>query len=389
MSDYTDVLSNTQTLISFRSITPNDAKSHAWLMEALERFEYNCSELNHDDVTNFLAIPKNGLNESTILFVGHTDVVPANETEWQYPPFEPTWADDILYGRGAVDMKSSIAAMLSVIAKNYHNHIYSNVAFLITSNEEGENNFGIEYVLKHHSHLLKNVKRVLIGEPTSENSVGDTIKVGRRGSLNLLINIKGQAGHVAYPQRCHNPIDKGLAIMRQLNEFKWGKAYPNFNSSKMTIVNVCSNSNVFNATPSECEIKINWRFNPSITIDIIQNKLFEILNTFKTNDIKISTQWFNQTTPFYNTSLKFANEVKNAISNDQNENVCFSTSGGTSDARFFDTRQFEVVELGPRNYSAHKTNEHISKTDLLQLKQLYENIVKSHAISCSNLDHQV
>ena len=212
MSDYTDVLLNTQTLLSHPSVTPNDGGSHLWLMSALNKLGYKTSEINHGDVKNFLAIPKGGLNKQTILFVGHTDVVPANDAEWKYPPFNPTWDNDILYGRGAVDMKSSIAAMLASVATLQKANHSANVAFLITSNEEGESNFGIEYVLKHHKQLFTNVHKVLIGEPTSNKHLGDTIKIGRRGSINLKINIVGKSGHVAYPSEYHNPLDLSLKI---------------------------------------------------------------------------------------------------------------------------------------------------------------------------------
>lgn len=387
MSDYTDVLTNTQTLISFPSVTPDHAGSHAWLIKALKSFDYHCQEINHGDVSNFLAIPKDGLNNDTILFVGHTDVVPANADEWQHPPFKAEIKNNILYGRGAVDMKSSIAAMLAVVAEHHKNNQNPNIAFLITSNEEGETNFGIEYVLNHHRNLLGNVKKVLIGEPTSESRVGDTIKVGRRGSLNLKINIYGQAGHVAYPKQCHNPNDTAISIMHAVINHTWGKAYPDFDDSKATVVNINSNSDVFNATPSLCSIKLNWRFNPSLTIDMIKDTISNIIQTHSQHGCQIECLWLNQANPFFNQSLDFAYQVQKAIKCESMKQASFSTSGGTSDARFFSTTDFELVELGPRNYSAHKVDEHITTEDLYALKAAYQKIALSNVTSCSNQDH--
>ena len=386
MSDYTDVLFNTQTLISFSSVTPNDAGSHQWLMKALKGFGYHCREINHNNVTNFLAVPSDGLNADTILFVGHTDVVPANVSEWKHPPFNAVIDNGVLYGRGAVDMKSSIAAMLAVVAECHQNQKKPNIAFLITSNEEGESDFGIEYVLKHHSDLLKNIKKVLIGEPTSEHHIGDTLKVGRRGSLNLKINISGQAGHVAYPKQCQNPLDVAIDIMYAMNNHTWGHTYPNFDDSKITIVDIDSNSNVFNATPSTCSIKMNWRFNPSLTIETIKHTVQEIIFTNNHKAFEIECAWLNQAKPFFNQSLTFAHQIQQALAEGSCKKALLSTSGGTSDARFFSTDHYELVEFGPRNYSAHKTDEHISINDLQALKNAYMKIALINITSYSTQD---
>ena len=385
MSDYTDVLFNTQMLISFKSITPDDGGSHAWLANAFTELGFKVEELNHGKVKNLLIKPIEGFQESTVLFVGHTDVVPADEQDWDYPPFSGKISDTILYGRGAVDMKSSIAAILSVIALKCQQGKKPNIGLLLTSNEEGESDFGIEYVLKHHKNKLDNIKKVLIGEPTSSCSIGDTIKVGRRGSLNLLMTVSGKPGHVAYPEKCYNPIEVSLKLIQKLQDINWSKKFPNFDQSNMTIVDLASNNNVFNTTPKQVEIKINWRFNPNFSVEKIKTIVNDLINIqFATS--KICCHWKNQAEPFYNHSLDFAKSIGIAIESVTKIKPKLSTSGGTSDARFFDPSKFELVELGPCNQFAHKTNEQIPIKDLITLASIYDQVLEREATLCSSQD---
>lgn len=389
MSDYTDVLTNTQTLISFKSVTPNDAGCQDWLASAFASLGYNCEQLDHNEVKNLLAIPKLGLTKNTVLFVGHTDVVPTQASKWHTDPFTPTIIDNKLYGRGTVDMKSSIAAMLAAVSKRSANSQYSDIAFLITSNEEGETDFGIEHVLKHFSHKIKPVTNILIGEPTSDKSVGDMIKIGRRGSLNLKIDIVGKSGHTAYPKQCSNPIDSAQLIINALTKHTWGTTFPNFDLTKMTIVGINASNDVFNTTPEHCTIKVNWRFNPSLKLTDIKETTELIVKNISSQAIKTNCTWYNGTEPFYNENGKFAKKLKSIIEKNTQRKTTLSTTGGTSDARFFKGSHYDLVEFGPKNQMAHKINEHISLNDLESLTKLYGCMLDELATEYNTLDHLI
>lgn len=391
MNDYTDILLNTQTLVRFPSITPNDHGTHAWIADALSIFGYTCQSIDHDGVTNLLAVPKQGLNSETLLFVGHSDVVPVAGQTWSYDPFAGIIDKDYLIGRGTVDMKASIAAMITAIATLYQQKQYANIALLITSNEEGDKHFGIEYVLKHHGQTLDAIQYVLIGEPTSVNQIGDTIKVGRRGSLNLTLKLNGPSEHVAYSDPSHNVVHIMNHLVHTITQTTWGDAHPHFQDTQMTVVGMHANSDVFNVTSSTCHANINWRYNPSLTSAMIVDQINAIIDATPLSHCSIETNWYATANPFYSKHMDLANRIAQCIATQTNDLPQQSTAGGTSDARFFDTEKHQVVEFGPRHAYAHQPNERIHINELKQLANIYLSIANafSHDMHHEALDHLV
>jgi succinyl-diaminopimelate desuccinylase len=391
MNDYTDILLNTQTLIRFPSITPNDHGLHAWMANALSGFGYQCHSIEHADVTNLLALPKHGLNAETLLFVGHSDVVPVAGQAWSCDPFAAVIDQAHLIGRGAVDMKSSLAAMMTAIATLHQQKKYPNIALLITSNEEGDNNFGIEYVLKHHGKALDAIQYVLIGEPTSVNQIGDTIKVGRRGSLNLTLKLNGSSEHVAYSQPTNNVVHIMNRLLHTITQTTWGESHQHFQDTQMTLVGMQANSEVFNVTSTTCHANINWRYNPSLTSEKIMEQINTIIDATPLGQCTIETHWYATADPFSSQKLDFAHHIAQCIFSQTQNLPEFTTSGGTSDARFFNPDKHQVVEFGPRHAYAHQANESIHVDELQQLADIYLSIANafSHEVDGESLDHLV
>ncbi len=370
----TEVLKLCQKLIACPSVTPEDAGCQSVMIDELKALGFEIHPLNFGNIQNFWA--QRGQAKPLMVFAGHTDVVPVgDETEWTHPPFQPTVENGYLYGRGTADMKGSLAAMLiatKAFLKAYPNHEGS-IGFLITGDEEGPAIEGtvkvIEY-LKQHSIQMD---YCIVGEPSSASRLGDTLKVGRRGSLNGKLKIHGIQGHVAYPEKADNPIHKSLGVLKTLCEINWDQGSEFFPPTSFQISNIHSGTGVTNVIPASIEVLINWRFSNLITADEIKTQVQGLLEE---NNIKYDIEWVLSGSPFLTQSQKLISVCSGVI-----ESFCgikpeLSTSGGTSDARFIAPTGCEVVELGPCNQTIHQVNECIAIQELEDLVKIYEGILQ-------------
>lgn len=363
-------------LLARPSVTPKDEGCQQLLAQYLEPLGFAISHLPQNNVSNFYAI--RGSQQPTLCFAGHTDVVPTGDLNaWRHPPFTPTIEDKTLYARGAADMKSSIAAMATAcerfIAK--HPNHKGSIAFLITSDEEGPAIDGTHAVLK----ILKERNQIpawcLVGEASSTDKLADTIKVGRRGSITGYLKIIGKQGHVAYPQLAKNPIHHAMAALADIAALTWDEATPPFPATSLQFANIHAGTGATNVIPGVLEANFNLRFSPQITPEHIQET---VENVLKKHGCEYEIKWTIGGKPFYTPdSSQFIKTVAHTIEKTLGYAPILSTSGGTSDGRFFAEFGSEVVEVGPINASIHQVNENINVDELEQLSMLYEAILVS------------
>lgn len=319
---------------------------------------------------------RRGSQAPLLVFAGHTDVVPPGPAEqWQSPPFEPTIRDNKLYGRGAADMKSSVAAMTTAcenFVKAYPNHRGS-IALLLTSDEEGPAIDGTIKVIEQLQAREEIIDWCIIGEPTSVNTIGDTLKIGRRGSLSATLQIKGLQGHVAYPQLAKNPIHDFAPALAELTTFDWDSGNEHFPATTFQISNLNAGAGVTNIIPGVLKVDFNLRFSTEITVDSIKDKIEQLL---KKHQLNYEIDWHFPSNPFYCKPAELVRACEEAIYEILQIKADLSTDGGTSDGRFIVSTGAQVVELGPVNESIHKVNECIDVAALNQLARLYENIMQ-------------
>lgn len=365
-----------QELIRCPSVTPEDAGCQNILIERLQKVGFTIQQISEKGVSNFFA--KKGENSPSFCFAGHTDVVPpGDESAWQSPPFSPSLRDGYLFGRGAADMKSGIAAMVTAcerFIKNHPKHLGS-IAFLITSDEEGPALFGTQAVLK----ILKAQNQIpewcLVGEASSVHSLGDTLKVGRRGSFTADLKIFGKQGHVAYPALANNAIHIALLALDEIANVKWNDAKDPFPATTLQFTNIHAGTGTNNVIPGTLQAQFNLRFAPTTTPEYIENTVKNILEAHK---LKYEITWRLSAKPFYtDTQSILIQKVANTIEKELGINPELSTSGGTSDGRFFAEYGVKVVELGPINATIHQVNECIAVEELDKLSHVYEKILES------------
>lgn len=370
-----DVVEYLQTLIRFKSVTPEQAGAIDWLIKQLTELGFNYEKFTINGVTNLIASIKFKEGPS-IAFSGHIDVVPATGDAWLSPPFEGKIVNGAIFGRGAADMKGGVAAMLSA-TKNLITNTSTKVGtlyWLITSDEEGEAEFGS---LEIANRLISQgivLDGCIVGEPTSSIQVGDTIKNGRRGALSARITVRGKAGHVAYPQNTLNAAHLGAKIVNLLSEQVW---LLDEASSKTTlqVTGININNVVDNLVPSECEITFNVRYSHGYNSTAVKALLLNTLNEFLE---KISITWERPCEPYYtsaNTNGCLIAQVEEAIYEQTGSYPLLSTSGGTSDGRFFSNNHTQVIECGVLNKTIHQTNEHVSINDLIKIEGIYTNLL--------------
>lgn len=371
------LIETTQQLIACPSVTPKDAGCQSLLTKHLQRLGFEIEHLPFGEVNNFWA--KHGKKEPLFAFAGHTDVVPTGPLEkWGTPPFEPTIKNGLLYGRGSADMKGSLAAMLFACEKfilENPNHPGS-IAWLITSDEEGPSIDGTAKVIE----LLKkrNVKidYCLVGEPTCEEKLGDTLKIGRRGSLSGHLVIQGKQGHIAYPQLAKNPIHLFSPVLAELLCTQWDNELtnPDFQETSFQLSNIHAGTGAGNVIPDILDIKFNFRYSPVTTAEKLQDRVEAIL---KKHHVEFTLNWLpGGGKPFLSSAGKLRNTAVSAIKEITGVDPNLSTSGGVSDARFIAPLGAEVVEFGPCNRSIHQINECISMLELEQLALIYEALLK-------------
>lgn len=362
-------------LISRRSVTPEDAGCQAVMIGRLEALGFQVERLRFEDVDNFWA--RRGNSGPVYAFAGHTDVVPTGpEDQWQVPPFEPTIRDGLLYGRGAADMKGSLAAMITGVERFVASHPDhpGSIAFLITSDEEGPSVNGTVKVIEHLEARGEKITGCVVGEPTSTNHVGDVIKNGRRGSLGGILTVHGVQGHVAYPHLAENPIHSSAPALAELCAQAWDQGNEFFPATTFQISNINAGTGANNVIPGELEVVFNFRFSTEVTEAELRQHVEEILSR---HNMKYTLDWNLSGNPFLTPSGELVDAACAAVKTVQDFDTELSTSGGTSDGRFIAPTGAQVVELGPRNATIHKVDECVEVDDLDTLSTLYEKILEN------------
>ena len=364
-----------QELISRKSVTPEDGGCQELIAKRLERAGFKCEPMKFGDVTNLWA--RRGKDHPVVCFAGHTDVVPTGPlSEWHSDPFVPTIRDGKLYGRGAADMKSSIAAFV-VAAESFvreqPNHSGS-IALLITSDEEGPSVDGTVKVVEALKRRNELIDYCIVGEPTSVDWLGDMLKNGRRGSLSGKLVVKGVQGHVAYPHLARNPVHLLAPALAELARTEWDKGNESFPPTTWQVSNIHAGTGAGNVIPGSVQIDFNFRFSTESTDASLKQRVEAIL---KKNGLDYAVEWTLGAKPFLSKNGRLAKTVQEASKRHTGRSAELSTTGGTSDARFIIDICPEVIELGPVNASIHKLNEHIELAQLETLPRIYQDILRA------------
>lgn len=370
MSELKDILTS---LIAFPSITPEDKGCQSFMIEYFKKQGFSCQTLNKEPVSNFFACY--GSEGPLLVFAGHTDVVPVGEhSKWQTDPFILSEQDGMLYGRGVADMKGSLACMM-LMAKRFitqYPSFYGRLGFLITSGEEGDDyHLGTPYVMEQLKQQGIAIDYCIVGEPSSTNTVGDVLKIGRRGSLSAKIRVQGKQGHVAYPHLAENPIHKISAALAQFTSTQWDKGNDYFPPTSMQITYLNAGGHASNIIPGELNMHINFRYSTEQTEDSLKEQTHAL---FEQHYLNAETEWRLSGQPFLTSKGVLLDHCKQAIKHHTGITTELSTSGGTSDGRFIAPYGVEVVELGPVNASIHQVNECVSLKELQVLEALYYSI---------------
>jgi succinyl-diaminopimelate desuccinylase len=364
-----------RSLIARPSVTPADAGCQALLGERLEQFGFTIKHLRYGDVDNLWA--RRGTARPLFVFAGHTDVVPPGPLEsWDSDPFDPVIREGYLYGRGAADMKSSIAAMVTACERFVaaHPDHRGSIAFLITSDEEGPAIDGTVKVLEYLNERDENIDWCLVGEPSSQQHTGDVIKNGRRGSLNGRLRIYGKQGHVAYPQLADNPIHRAAPVIAELAAVEWDRGNEHFPPTSFQISNIHAGTGAGNVIPATLDMLFNLRFSTENTAAAIRGRVRKILDR---HNLNYDLDWTLSGEPFLTPSGVLIDAARAAIRTVTGTEPELSTGGGTSDGRFIAPNGAQVVELGPVNATIHKTNECVKVSELDKLSRAYEEILQN------------
>tara|TARA_A100001015_G_scaffold321255_1_gene451040 strand:+ start:5231 stop:6367 length:1137 start_codon:yes stop_codon:yes gene_type:complete len=360
-------------LIEKKSVTPNDDGCQEYIKNELSGYGFVHENINLEDVKNIWL--RKGSKRPLLVFAGHTDVVPpGNINEWKTKPFVPEVKDNILYGRGASDMKSSISAMISAaqkFVKDNPDHKGS-IGFLLTSDEEGPAKYGTQKVIEKFKKDDIEIDYCVVGEPTSSEKFGDTIKNGRRGSLTGYLKIIGIQGHIAYPELAKNPIHITGSLISKLNDYEWDNGNKYFPKTSFQISSVKSDEVASNMIPRSIDIVFNLRFSSELTQDDIKNNFKNIISKF---NCEYEIDWNCSAEPFITNEGRLTKVLQEAIKETVNINSNLSTTGGTSDARFISQHAKETVEFGPLNKTAHKINENINLQNLTDLEKIYYKVL--------------
>ena len=368
-----------EVLMAKASITPQDAGCQSYLIYKLEKLGFFCEKYTINGVSNLVARWGQGPNH--FAFSGHTDVVPPGPLDkWKSPPFSPVISKNKLYGRGAADMKTGIAAMLAATERTIASLDKEKVSFwwLITSDEEGEAEWGSKWIAEYLASKNVQLDMCLVGEPSASASTGDTIKIGRRGSLSGTIHIAGKQGHVAYPKTAVNAIHKASNVINALTQYPFDKGSDDFPGTTLQITHMDTGSFTDNIVPSAVRIEFNVRYSWQFNQNSLSVLLRSIINSIDT-EAEVS---FSRPCEAYLSKPNSNAEhcliacVEKAIKGATGRYPVISTSGGTSDGRFFASEHTQVVEVGVPNTTIHQINEHIHVSDLLTLEDIYTDILK-------------
>ena len=369
-------------LIKIESISPKDKGCFDLIEPILSELGFISERINYKNVENLYSVYGN--SGPTFCFLGHTDVVPTGpENLWTHPPFSAKKVDDKIYGRGAADMKGNICAFLKALSEfvNSEKNLNFKIAVLLTSNEEGESDDGfIDILLDKLIQRGEKIDYCLVGEPSSSEIVGDTIRIGRRGSLSGKLKILGKQGHIAYPEKIINPIFLVSNIITELKEKKWDVGNDHFQPTSFQISNINSGTGAGNIVPGELVMDFNFRFCSESTSEGLIEEFEKILNS---HDIDYKVEWNLSGLPFLTTKTYFVDLVIDSIKKVLGREPVINNGGGTSDGRFMPVMDAEIVELGPLNETIHKIDENVSLKDLKDLSKIYLEILKKIATSNS------
>ncbi|MFK7830829.1 MAG: succinyl-diaminopimelate desuccinylase [Congregibacter sp.] len=367
-------LALTCALIERESVTPHDAGCQALMIQRLEALGFECTSLPFGDTLNFWA--QWGDSGPLIAFAGHTDVVPAGPIEdWESEPFTPDIRDGLLFGRGAADMKASLAAMITACEDFLADAQPSSgrIGFLITSDEEGPATHGTVKVMQWLEEHGVFIDYCVVGEPSSSTVLGDTIKNGRRGSLNGTLRLHGRQGHVAYPQHADNPIHRALPALQALTSRLWDTGNEHFPPTSFQITNIHAGTGATNVIPGSLELWLNFRFSTEQTSLGLQKAVEDCL---RQHEVTADIDWTLSGEPFLTEAGALVDAAQAAILEVTGQPGILSTAGGTSDGRFIAPYGAQVVELGPINASIHRVNEHVRVDDLPRLAAIYRCILQ-------------
>lgn len=367
------VIELAQQLIRRPSLSPDDAGCQALLIARLEAIGFTVEQMHIGDTLNFWATRGQG---ETLAFAGHTDVVPPGDANrWISPPFEPSIRDGMLFGRGAADMKGSLAAMVVAaerfVAANPHHK--GRLAFLITSDEEASAVNGTVKVVERLMARNERMDFCLVGEPSSTEVVGDVVKNGRRGSMTANLTLHGVQGHVAYPHLADNPVHRAMPALNELVATEWDQGNEFFPPTSMQIANVQAGTGSNNVIPGEFFVQFNFRFSTELTDQMIKDRVAALLDR---HQLRYTLEWNVSGQPFLTTRGKLVDAVVNAVAHYNEIKPQLLTTGGTSDGRFIARMGAQVVELGPVNATIHKINECVKASDLQMLSRMYQRIME-------------
>ncbi len=370
----TTALELAQELIRRASITPDDAGCQPLLIARLEALGFDITPLPFGAVSNFWA--RLGTQAPLVVFAGHTDVVPTGpESAWATPPFTPTLQDGRLCGRGAADMKSSLAAMIVATEQllEHKPQLDGSIGFLITSDEEGDATDGTARVMDWLDESGVHIDHCIVGEPSSHQRTGDVVRNGRRGSLNGWVRVRGVQGHVAYPELVRNPIHAAAPAFAELAARSWDDGNGDFPPTSFQISNIQAGTGATNVVPGELEARFNFRFNTEQSPETLQAA---VIACFDRHDLEYTLRWSVSGLPFLTPEGELTGAVCDAVESVMGYRPVLSTSGGTSDGRFIAPRGAGVVELGPVNATIHKVDEHIEIGEIDSLTRIYQQVLK-------------
>ena len=362
-------------LISRPSVTPADEGCQALMMDRLGKLGFNNESMRFEDVDNFWS--RRGSAGPVFCFAGHTDVVPSGPAdEWNSEPFTPEIRDGLLYGRGAADMKGSLAAMLTATERFVTRHPAhrGSIAFLITSDEEGPAKNGTVRVVQALEARQEKIDWCLVGEPSSTRHVGDVVKNGRRGSLGCVLTVRGIQGHVAYPHLARNPVHQLAPVLAELAATEWDQGNEFFPGTTFQVSNIHAGTGATNVIPGICELTFNFRFSTETTHESLRQRVEGLLEK---RGLDYTLDWNLSGLPFLTPRGELVAAAQQAIRKVAGFETELSTAGGTSDGRFIAPTGTQVLELGPLNATIHQVNECVSVADLDRLSSMYEQILEN------------
>ena len=371
MSDTLDLAID---LISRASVTPEDAGCQEAMMQRLAALGFRNEPMRFADVDNFWA--RRGDTGPVLCFAGHTDVVPAGPRgKWQSDPFAPTIRDGMLYGRGAADMKGSLAAMVTATERFVARHPdhRGSIAYLITSDEEGPSINGTVKVVETLEARNEKIDWCLVGEPSSNHVLGDVVKNGRRGSLGAVLSVRGRQGHVAYPHLARNPVHEVAPALAELAATVWDNGNEFFPQTTFQVSNIHAGTGATNVIPGECEVLFNFRYSTETTHESLRERVQAVLDR---HGLDYTIEWTLSGLPFLTPRGELVDAAQRAIKAVAGIETELSTAGGTSDGRFIAPTGAQVLELGPLNATIHQVDECVAVDDLDRLSAMYEKVLE-------------